>query len=226
MSYMWEKFNIKTFPAETIVFCDGLFCPDLSTLKNTDINKKYSLPVHIIYVGEISGENELNINLSTKNQNVFLDLKIKNKKPAFLNIFIKNTGKNSEVRGHVMLENNADLTFNCEAKHSASDTTILVNTKLLAGKKSKSKLSGTAIIDKNCINANSDISFSALSDETAKIEFLPAQKISAVPQKADHSASIYTPQNIQIEYLKESGLSSIEINNVIKEAFFKDMNLF
>lgn len=226
MSYMWEKFNIKTFPAETIVFCDGLFCPDLSTLENTDINKKYSLPVHIIYVGELSGENELNINLSAKNQNVFLDLKIKNKKPAFLNIFIKNTGKNSEFRGHVMLENNADLTFNCEAKHSASDTTILVNTKLLAGKNSKSKLSGTAIIDKNCENANSDISFSALSDETARIEFLPAQRISAAPQKADHSAFIYTPQDVQIEYLRSAGLSGAEANQAMIEAFKNDFSLF
>ena len=226
MSYMWENFNIKTFPAETIVFCEGIYHPELSTLESTDINKKYSLPIHIIYVGEISGENELNINLSAANQNVFLDIKIKNKKPAFLNIFIKNTGKNSEFRGHIMLENNSDLTFNCEAKHSASDTTILVNTKLLAGKNSKSKLTGTAVIDKNCENANSDISFSALSDETARIEFMPAQRISTVPIKANHSASIYKPTDFQIEYLRSSGLSGAETKQVMIEAFKNDFSLF
>ena len=45
MSYMWNEFNIKTFPAETIVYRDGEYCPDLSTLENKPIDKKYDLPV-------------------------------------------------------------------------------------------------------------------------------------------------------------------------------------
>ena len=226
MSYMWENFNIKTFPAETIVYRDGLFCPELSTLKNTDIDKNYNLPVHIIYVGEITDKNELDVNISAQNQKVFLSMKIKNKKPAFLNIFIKNTGKKSDFRAHIMLENNNDLIFNCTSEHSESETTGLIKVKLLAGKESKSKLSGTAIINKNCLKTQSDISFSAIADKSARIEFMPAQKISALPEKADHSASIYKPTDFQIEYLRESGLSSIEIENVMKEAFFNDMNLF
>ena len=105
MSYMWNEFNIKTFPAETIVYRNGKYCPDLSTISSGVIDKKYDLPVHIIYVGEIADLNELNIEINVENQPVFLSVDIKNKKPAFLNIFIKNTGKNSELRGHVFVEN-------------------------------------------------------------------------------------------------------------------------
>ena len=67
MSYMWENFNIKPFPAETIVYRDGKYCPDLSTIKNVPINKNYDLPVHIIYVGEIDGKNKLDIDINIPN---------------------------------------------------------------------------------------------------------------------------------------------------------------
>ena len=226
MSYMWENFNIKTFPAETIVYRDGLFCPELSTLKNTDIDKNYNLPVHIIYVGEITDKNELDVNISAQNQKVFLSMKIKNKKPAFLNIFIKNAGKKSDFRGHVMLQNYDNLKFNCTAEHTAPDSTILIKTKLLAYKNTISKLSGTAIIDKNCTGVNSDIAFSALADKTTRIEFMPAQRICAVPNAADHSASIYQPSAPQIEYLREAGLTGAEVDNALKEAFLNDFSLF
>ena len=72
------------------MFRDGVFCPELSTLAGTDIDKKYNLPVHIIYVGEIAGKNELSINISAAGQKVFLSLRVKNKLPAFFDIFIKN----------------------------------------------------------------------------------------------------------------------------------------
>lgn len=219
---MWTEFNIKTFAAETIVFRNGVFCPDLSTLPNTNITKKYDLPVHIIYVGEIADKNELNINIGAKNQNVFLSVRVKNKKSAFLNIFIKNAGKNSSVRGHIFLENNDNLTFNCTANHTSTDTEILLKTKLLAGKKSISKISGTAIIDKNCINTKSNIEFSALADTDAQIEFEPSQRISAAPDSADHSASIYRPNKYQIEYLRTAGLSTDEVNIAMREAFMND----
>ena len=226
MSYMWDEFNIKTFPAETIVYRDGSFCPQLSTIENTVLDKKYDKPIHIIYVGEITGDCDLDINISVEDQPVFLSLNVKNKKPAFLNIFIKNAGKKSDFRGHIMLQNYTDLKFNCTAKYAAPDTTILIKTKLMAHKNSISKLSGTAIIDKDCINVNSDISFSALADKTARIEFTPAQRISAIPNSAEHSASIYQPSAPQIEYLREAGLSGTEVNNVLKEAFINDFSLF
>lgn len=226
MSYMWDEFNIKTFPAETIVYRDGVFCPDLSTIENVEFNKKYDKPVHIIYVGEIKDNCNLDINISVDNQPIFLSVNVKNKKPAFLNIFIKNAGKKSNFRGHVMLQNYDNLKFNCTAEHTAPDSTILVKTKLLAHKNTISKLSGTAIIDKNCTNVNSDISFSALADKNARIEFIPAQRIHAIPNAADHSASIYQPSAPQIEYLREAGLTGAEVDNALKEAFLNDFSLF
>ena len=226
MSYMWENFNIKPITAETIVYRDGEYCPDLSTIKNGPINKNYDLPVHIIYVGEIDGEKQLNIDVNISNQNVFLSVNVKNKKPAFLNIFIKNTGKNSKVYGHILLDNYDKLTYNCTAHHLSENTDIILQNKLIANHDSVSKLSGIVFIDKNCPNCNSDINFSAISSKNSKIEFLPAQRISSIPESAGHSASIYTPKPIQIEYLRGAGLGIIEIDQVMREAFINDFSLF
>ena len=222
MSYMWNEFNIKTFAAETIVYRDGEYCPELSTIKNTNIVKKYNLPVHVIYVGEISGENVLNINVGVDNQPVIVTGKIKIKKSAFLNIFIKNAGKDSAVNAKFAIENDDYFEYKCMAEHLYEQTTITVKNKLLAGKNSKTKLSGTAIINKNCEKCISDISFSAMADENAYIEFMPEQKISSEPISADHSANIYQPTNAQVLYLRQAGLGTIEIDNVIKEAFLND----
>ena len=224
MSYMWENFNIKPFPAETIVYRDGEYCPKLSTIKNGPINKKYDLPVHIIYVGNIEGENLLNIDINIPDQEVVLSVNVKNKKPAFFNIFIKNTGKNSKLTGHILLENFDKLTYECTAHHLSANTGIFLQNKLIAHKDSISKMSGVAIIDKNCPDCDSNIDFSAISDKCAKIEFLPAQRISSVPTSAGHSASIFAPKPIQIQYLRESGLGQSEIDDVIREAFINDFN--
>ncbi len=226
MSYMWNEFNIKTFPAETIVYRDGVYIPDLSTIPDGPINTKYELPVHIIYIGEISGDNNLNINVNIENQPVYLSVNIKNKKPAFFNIFIENAGKNSEIRGHVILDNHSDLEYKCDAQHVCKNTTVLVKTKLIARQNSKSKLSGMANIKKNCEKCVSDINLSAISEKNAQIEFMPAQKISSVPESADHSASIYQAKDSQILYLRENGLGILEIQDVIKEAFINDFDLF
>jgi len=226
MSYMWDNFNIKPFPAETIVYRDGEYCPDLSTIQNGPIDKNYDLPIHIIYVGEIAGKHRLNIDINVPNQKVYLSVNLKNKKPAFFNIFVKNTGKNSELRGHIILDNYDKLTYDCTAGHLSANTGIFLQNKLIANKNSKSKLAGVAIINKNCPDCNSDINFSAIAAQDAKIEFLPAQRISSVPESAGHSASIYSPKPIQIEYLRAAGLGGIEINQVMREAFMNDFSLF
>ncbi len=226
MSYLWKEFNIKTFPAETIVFRNGEYVQDLSTIENGPINKKYDSPVHIIYFGEIDGDNNLNIDVNVAAQKVFLTVKLKNKKPAFLNIFIKNTGKNSEILGHVLIENNDDFNFDCTALHAADDTTVLVQTRLVAGKNSKSKLSGTAVIEKNINGAVSDINFAAMADTGARIEFAPRQRIASAPTAANHSASIYTPAAPQINYLRGGGLSGAEVDAAMKEAFVNSFSLF
>lgn len=226
MSYMWNEFNIKTFDAETIVWRDGAYNAELSTLKNAPIDKKSDRPVHIIYVGELAGENNLNIDITASNQPVFLSVDIKNKKPAFLNIFIKNTGKNSEIRGHVMVENSSELNLNITGHHAAPETGILIKAKLLGNAGSKSVLSGTATIDKNCNGCISDIGFSALLNEDASAKFTPAQRISSVPELAGHSASIFSPTKMQIEYLRGAGLSGAEARIAMVDAFKNDFSLF
>ena len=219
---MWNEFNIKTFPAETIVYRDGKYCPELSTLEDKTINKKYDLPVHIIYIGEITGKNQLNIDTVVENQEIILTVKIINKTPAFFNIFIKNTGKNTKINGKVFIENFSELTFDCTTNHLYKNTDIFVKNKIYAAKNSKSILSGTAIINKDCENCGSDLSFVAMTEEGAKIDFMPAQRISSVPKQAEHSASIYNPTDAQTLYLRQAGLSIIEIKNVTKEAFLND----
>jgi len=223
---MWNEFNIKTFPAETIVYRDGVYCSDLSTMPDGPICEKKQLPVHIIYIGEIAGKNDLIIDMRAQSQPVFLDVRVKNKKPAFLNIFIKNTGKNSELRGHVMLENYDNLTFDCRAEHLAENTGILVKTNLVAGEKSVSKMTGAAIIEKNADHCVSDIGFSAMCAPDAVLEFMPAQYISAVPKSAGHSAAIYHPGTAQIQYLRGAGLGTAEVDMAIKEAFKNNFTLF
>ena len=224
MSYIIQDFNIKTFPSETLVFRDGVFCPDLSSIKYEPINKKYKLPIHIIYFGEITGKNVLNIELNTKNQPVFISVKIKNKKPAFFNIYIKNTGENSEIKSVIMLENHSDLKFNCVAEHYSKNTGIFVKTRLVAYQNSISELSTTANIGKNCKNCNSDVSLSAIAEKGSKIKFLPAQKMSSIPKIASHSASIYIPTKPQIEFLYESGMNDREIKRCLHDAFLTDID--
>lgn len=220
---MWNEFNIKTFPAETIVYRNGEYVPELSTLTNDAINDTFDLPVHIIYVGEILGDKNLDIMLGAKNQNVIISVNVLVKSPAFFNISIENAGKNSKVTGTVLLRNDdADLEYQCHAKHTGADTTILIKNKLLAGKKSKSKLSGMATIDKDCVGCENDISFVAMADDGAKIEFMPGQKIMAEPIRADHSASIYRPTDAQIFYLRGAGLGTFEVQDALKEAFLSE----
>ena len=224
MSYMWDEFNIKTFAAETIVYRDGLYCADLSTLPDGPIDSHHDLPVHIIYVGEIAGKCRLNIDVSVANQPVFLDVRVKNKKPAFLNIFIKNTGKNSEIRGGVFAQNDNRLNIDIDAHHGAADTTVTIRTKLIAGPHTQSKLRGTARIENACPDCTSDISFSAMAADTARIEFTPAQRISSAPKSADHSASIYRPTDAQVQFLRMAGLSGAEVESALREAFAAELD--
>ena len=97
MSYLWQEFNIKTFEAETLVFRDGVFCEDLSEYQSAEFNKKQNkilinknskLPVHIIYVGEIAGNIDLNIDINAENTNIIMDFKTISKKQTFLNVFV------------------------------------------------------------------------------------------------------------------------------------------
>ncbi|MDL2296205.1 SufD family Fe-S cluster assembly protein [Lachnospiraceae bacterium OttesenSCG-928-E19] len=221
-NYLWQEFNIKTFPSETIVFRNGIFMPDLSTLQSTVIDKKYDLPIHIIYVGEIGNECNLNIDIQIPDQDVYLTAKITNHFPAFLNIFVKNTGKNSVFHGRVLAQNYDRLEINNHGSHEQSDTTVIINTKIIAHSNSVSKLTGIAEIHPNRINCESDIRFMALAAPTARIEFTPKQLISAAPLSAEHSASLYRGSDAQIQYLRTAGLGTSEIKDVLEESFMND----
>ena len=228
MSYIWQDFNIKTFPAETVVFRDGVFCPELSTLDSPIIDKNYDLPVHFIYVGEIIGDNVLDIiiNENVKNQIIYLSGKIKVNSYAKLNVSVKNSGFGTDLHGYFIIENHGNIKFNVDAYHLCRETGIFIQTKLLAYANSISELTGVAHIYQYCENAKSDINFSAISDENTKIIFKPVQKISSVPESAAHSANMAYYNDAQIEYLHESGLTDIEIKRVLKDAFMNDINMF
>ena len=234
MDYMWQEFNIKTFPAETIVFRDGVFMPDLSSIseiKNQklgfiNINKAYDLPVHIIYIGKIDDLNNLEININIPNHQVFLTVKTENKMPAFLNIFVKNTGKNSVLQGNILIQNYSEFGLDITGTHQAVDTGILVKTKIVAHSASETRLTGQAIIEHGCENCESDIGFSVLAAPDAKIKLSPRQLISAIPKSAEHSASIYRGTAPQIEYLRTTGLSGEEVKSVLRETFISDLQVF
>ena len=228
MSYLWQEFNIKTFPAETLVFRDGVFCDDLSEYESATfypeenlilVNKPSKLPLHIIYIGEIAGKIDLNIDINTENTKIIMDFKTINKTPAFLNISIKNDGKNSVFNGEIIDKNHSDLKINIKAQHLTENTGIFVKTRVAAYKNTSTELSGMAKIEKNAIECDSDISFSVMADESAKIIMKPTQYINSIPKKATHSSSLYKPKQNQITYLRESGLGELEIKQVMEEAF-------
>jgi Fe-S cluster assembly scaffold protein SufB len=223
MPYLWDKFNIKTFPAKTAVFSDGVFMPDLSDIKLKNgavvIDENHNLPVHIIFVGEIAEKSRLEIEITAENQPVFLTGKIANKKPAFLQVFIRNAGKNSVLNGKIISQNHSVLTTEISAKHSSQNTGILIENRVIAHSGSETKLSGTADIAPECAECDSDISFSALAAPDAKLEFSPMQRIGAAPNSAAHSAALWRGSPPQVEYLRESGLGANEIKEVMEEAF-------
>ena len=228
-----EQFDITTFPANTLVFVDGVFMPELSNhdsrlfdikiSENTgilDIIGKGKLPVHIIYLGKISGNLTLNIIISAENVNVTMTGKIICEKPAFFKKTVKNSGKNSKFESRFLVQNKSDLKFDVFAGHFAENTGILEKIKVVAHKNSSTELSGAAEIGRNTFDCDSDISFSALCAPCIKkIVFSPIQKIGSVPGTAEHSTSIWRGNASQIQFLCNAGLSEAEISAALEEAF-------
>ena len=228
MSYLWQEFNIKTFPAETLVFRNGVFCEELSDYKSAKlknntiiINRISDLPIHIIYIGEITGDIDFNVDIIAPENKVIMTCKVFNKTPAFLNIFVKNTGKNSVFDGKIIVKNENSLKINAKAQHLCENTGIFIKTKVAALKNSTSVLQGQAVIEKNISDCDSDVSFTVMADENAKVTMNPSQFINSVPKSAKHSASIYKPNDNQILYLRTAGLSGTEIKEVFENSFLE-----
>ncbi len=231
MSYLWQEFNIKTFPAETLVFRNGVFCDDLSDYESVEYNTKENiinilktpkLPIHIIYIGEIAGNIDINVNILVPNTKIIMSNKIINKKPAFLNIFVKNAGENTVFKGQIISQNYDSLEVNVKGEHLCKNTGIFIKTRVLAHKNTNTVLNGYAVINKKTGFCDNNISFSVMADETAKIYMKPTQYIQSVPEKAIHSTSLYKPNDNQIIYLRNAGLSTSEIQDVFKEAFLSN----
>jgi len=230
MSYLWQEFNIKTFVAETLVFRDGEYCEELSEYENIDfdktsnsisVNKTPKIPVHIIYIGDVSGDINFDININAPDVKMVLDIRTVNKLPTFLNISVKNSGINSVFDCQIVDKNQNNLKINIKAQHLVENTSIFAKTRVAAYKNTVTDLQGLAKIEKNAINANSDISFSVMADKDAKIIMKPTQYINAVPENAKHSSALYKPDENQVTYLRESGLGTIEVKQVLEEAFLE-----
>ncbi|MDR1207545.1 MAG: SufD family Fe-S cluster assembly protein [Rickettsiales bacterium] len=230
MQFLWEKFNIKTFPANTAVFSDGKFMPELSETNglikiendNIAIEKNSVLPFHIIYVGRIPEFQCLKFYIAAEDVRVFFTAKTENKNPAFLQIFIENAGKNSDFFGKVTVLNKSELKLDVSGDHLAANTGVFVQNRVLAHVGSATDLDGAVKIVGDCPGCRSDMSFSAMAAMDIKyIRMSPNQRIAHVPESAEHSAGIYrgTPQ--QVQFLAEAGLSENEIVNILEQAFLE-----
>ena len=207
MKKIFSKFNISKFLSYEIIFKDSKLLSNIKDniieIKNTniDINKKITLPIHIIYIGDILKDNNLNIN-------------------------INNNGKNSKFKGKIIIKNESILDIKENCNHLNKNTEIILYTRIINLKNSNSRISAVANIEKNLKECISDINFSAIADINSKIDFLPVQYIKSIPISADHSASLYKENQKQTEYLKNSGLNKNRINKILKESFIKDIEIF
>jgi hypothetical protein len=231
MQYLWEKFNIKTFPAHSVIFVDGIFQPDISDCEKCTVrmldniteivaDSPDDLPVHIVSLGEITGNRKIFLKIFSENIHVFLTAKNEFHVPAFLTVFIENTGKNSTFTGSLVLQNHSDLKLDIGASHLAPNACVFVKTRVLAHQNSTTDLHATANIVADCPGCESDISFTAMcAPDIKSIKMSPNQKIASIPESAEHSAAIYRGTKLQIEFLSAAGLDAQQIKQTLEEAF-------
>lgn len=238
MQYIWDSFNIKTFPANTFVFVDGVYRPELSDYESRlfDINitentgvitilKAGVLPVHIIYAGTVSNDQSLKINIVGDNVSVFMTGRFTVDLPVKWTKIVKNAGKNSTCESTVLVKNKASFAADIRGEHSAPDTTLVDRMRVVAHSDTTTDLSGAAVIKNGVTGCVSDVSLDALCAPDIKgIIFRPMQYIGAKPQSATHSAAVWRGSQHQNDYLRGAGLSGAEIDAALREAFENALN--
>ncbi|MDR1071427.1 MAG: SufD family Fe-S cluster assembly protein [Rickettsiales bacterium] len=218
MSYLFDHFkNIRTFPANTRVYRDGVFAPELSSE-----NEGPGLPLHIIHIGKITGDHNWVIDMGGP-RDVFLTARIETEGAANISVEIDANLENMGFDGRMIVKNAGNLTLDVVGNNNKSGTRIRVETKLFADAGSESELRGLANIPADVSGAESDIGFSALCDPRAKsLAMSPAQRISSAPASAGHSASIYRPPAAQARYLETAGLTELESADLLNKVFLEE----
>jgi Fe-S cluster assembly scaffold protein SufB len=219
MTYLFDDFkNIRTFPANTQVYRDGVLVPEFC-----DNSLGEDAPLHIIHIGHISGAQNWFIDMNDV-KNVYLTARITIDDNAKIRIEINANHENQEFDGKLFIKNSGDLDLNIVANNNKSYTQIHCETKLFAMANSKNNMAGTANIPSDVIDADSDIGFSALcANNVAYLKMAPSQRISSVPKSATHSASIYHPTPAQVKYLEMAGLSDDQATDLLNKAFMDEI---
>lgn len=219
MTYLFDDFkNIRTFPANTQVYRDGVLVPDLC-----DNTHGPDAPLHIIHIGKITGQKNWFIDMNDTKP-VFFTARITTDGTTKIRIEINANLENQGFDGKLFINNGGDLDLNIVANNNKSYTTISCNAKLFAMTNSMSNLIGTANIPSDVIETNSDIGFSALcAKNVGMLKMSPAQKISSIPKSATHSASIYHPAPAQVKYLEMAGLSDGDATELLNRAFMEEV---
>lgn len=221
---MFDDFkNIRSFPANTLVYKDGEFVPELST----DVKEKRpDLPFHIIYTGKITGEHNWTIPESPDKpepNQIFITARLETYGTTKITLHIESSCTGQRFDGKIIIKNAGNLGLKVVGDNLHNDTEIKCQTKMFAGKDSESRLIGIANIPNGLMGASTDIGFSVLCDRPSFLEISPTQRISSVPKFAGHSASIYHPTCSQIRYLETAGMTDAESTALLNAAFMEEV---
>jgi hypothetical protein len=213
MNYLWNEFDIPTFPSKTLVFLDGVFRADLSTSESLEI-KADALPTHII----IKGGNRLPHEIVLDAGAVVYMTALINGGDNKVNIVAKGAG--ARFLAGIYIENDLFAKIDITANHLANDTEISADTRIFANKNSDTSAGVCANIGSNLIGVKNSLNFQVLADKNIKnLKITPNQFINSEKINASHGASMDTGSPEAIRFLEESGLNSDEVNTALIEAF-------
>jgi Fe-S cluster assembly scaffold protein SufB len=217
MAYLFDEFkNIRTFPARTRVYRDGVLVPELSSDEDSN------LPLHIIHIGNITGVQNWFVDMNDS-EKVFFTARVAATGATNIRMEINANLPGLEFDGKIIIKNSGSLDLSASGNNNRDSTKIKLLTKLFAAAGSENRLTGVANVPAETSDIETDISFAALLEDGVKtLVISPAQRISGVPKGAGHSASIYNPAPAQIQYLSAAGLSPAESAELLNRAFMEE----